>query len=294
MHSDIYHDSNISRAETKLLKTSSWLDIMWLWLFCLSTIASTAQVTSRSTYLEMDSLRRKSVKLQNEGKTEEALTLLRRCDSMALKELNIIYDAMSCEIMPTQEELTTSPHNEDKSLRIITLLVLIDLIGLVFFFYLEKQRAYKKLVIKNQEWAQHNSVIDSILTDQEDKTQGLSGKERELFVKILDRFEKHKAYLDPDLNITDFSKALESNRNAVSKLINSQFDKSFSALLNEYRIKEAINILGKPENQRYTMQAISEMCGYHSRQVFYIAFKKETGVTPNEFVKMLRSKDFEE
>lgn len=242
----------------------------------------------------MDSLRQLSIALQAEGKTEEALTLLRRCDSLALRELHNIREHVTYDIKQVKEEVRSSTRDKSQLQKIITLLILLDLIGLVFFFYLEKQRAYKKLVIKNQEWAQHNSVIENILTENEDKARELNDKERDLFVKILDRFEKHKAYLDPELNITDFSKALESNRNAVSKLINTQFNKSFSALLNEYRIREAINILGKPENQRYTMQAISEMCGYHSRQVFYVAFKKETGVTPNEFVKMLRNKDFEE
>ena len=53
-------------------------------------------------------------------------------------------------------------------------------------------------------------------------------------------------------------------------------------------------MLNDETNKKYTMQAISEMCGYKNRQVFYVAFKKETGVTPTEFVKMKSSRDFEE
>lgn len=105
----------------------------------------------------------------------------------------------------------------------------------------------------------------------------------ELLINMKHLFRKEKVYLDPDLSINDLALKLNSNKTAVSKIINSNLQKNFPSLLNEYRINEAMNILADPKNDVYKMEVIGEMCGYKNRQVFHNAFKKATGVTPAHF-----------
>ena len=69
----------------------------------------------------------------------------------------------------------------------------------------------------------------------------------------------------------------------LSHVINAYLHQNFSSLLNSYRIKESLKLLGDPQFFHEKMEVIGEMCGYNNRQVFHQAFKKEMGITPNHF-----------
>jgi len=173
----------------------------------------------------------------------------------------------------------------------IFLFFLIDAIGLFIFLYLEKQRAYKKLVRKNMEWATRTNKMEACL----DKDNGeFDTKEQQILTKLINLFTNDKIYLNSELNINEIAKQLGTNRSVLSKIINTYFNKTCPALLNEYRINEAVKLLMDTKTRNYKMEAISEMCGYNNRQVFHSAFKRETGVTPNDFRTMANSKDINE
>lgn len=173
----------------------------------------------------------------------------------------------------------------------IFLFFLVDAIGLFLFLYLEKQRAYKKLVRKNMEWATKATKM----RECPDKDNGeFDIKEQQILTKLINLFTNDKIYLNSELNINEIAKQLGTNRSVLSKIINTYFNKNFPALLNEYRINEAVKLLMDTKTRNYKMEAIGEMCGYNNRQVFHSAFKRETGVTPNDFRTMSNSKDIHE
>lgn len=232
---------------------------------------------------KMDSLvevyRQQSYLLEQEGNYAEALQNLRKCDSLMLHKTTVIIPQESA-----QKQKTSKVH------RMVVVLLIIDLLGLMFFFYLERKRAYKKLVQKNIEWAAQKPVLE--MPDLEVAPAEL--KEAALTQQLMVMLEKDRIFLDDMVNVNVVAQRLNTNRNVISRIVNTRFHKNFAALMNEYRIREAIRLLNEEQNRKYTMQAISEMCGYKNRQVFYVAFKKETGVTPTEFLKMKTSRDFEE
>lgn len=257
-------------------------------LLMIPTVASAISKPTKNASHTRDSLsavyRNQSYDLEEKGDYVEALHYLRMCDSLS-----------QGDAFPE-----TTMHSEGKQLdakvyRMIVVLVIVDMVGLMLFFYLEKKRAYKKLVKKNIEWAgQDHPIAITSLLDVTAKIDESDDKETMMTRQLMLMFEKEKVFLDENLSIVTIAQRLNTNRNVVSKIVNTRFKKNFAALLNEYRIKEAIRMLNDETNKKYTMQAISEMCGYKNRQVFYVAFKKETGVTPTEFVKMKSSRDFEE
>lgn len=163
-----------------------------------------------------------------------------------------------------------------------TLLIfaLVDIIGLFMFLYLEKQRSYKKLVSKNIQWAKQ---IDFKALDE---------TERQNITKFVKLFDEERIYTNKDLTINDLAIKLCVSKATVSKLSNSYFSKTVPALINEYRIKEAVNLLTDATTSNYKIEAISDMCGFNTRQVFHAVFKKETGLTPVQFQKMALNKDF--
>lgn len=69
----------------------------------------------------------------------------------------------------------------------------------------------------------------------------------------------------------------------------AEADTSFNALRNDYRIREACRRLADRQNYgNYTIEAISHELGFKSRTHFSALFKKTTGLTPGEYVKLSR------
>ncbi|MDR1182462.1 MAG: AraC family transcriptional regulator [Bacteroidales bacterium] len=192
----------------------------------------------------------------------------------------------------------------------VFIFVFIDILGLFFFMYLQRQRTYMHLVKKNMEWAQTNTLqpdIDETQQTQQEiipinqvdnvpKNRGtVNYKEQDLLLRFVRLFKEEKIHLKSDITIQEVALLLDTNKYTLSKIINTCFHKSFPALVNEYRIKEAINLLSNTrQSSIYTLEAIGEQSGFRSRQVFYMVFKKSTGVTPNDFRKMRFSRDFRE
>lgn len=105
----------------------------------------------------------------------------------------------------------------------------------------------------------------------------------------LDRLMKeNRPYTNPDLKIADLAVTLGVSQHSLSFLFNQYLDKSYYDYVNEYRVKEFKVLIDAGDNERYTLTAMSEMCGFSSRASFFRHFKKLTGITPNEYIKQQR------
>ena len=93
--------------------------------------------------------------------------------------------------------------------------------------------------------------------------------------------DKEKPYLNPDFQLTDLRRVVPLNRTYLSQLINTEYGCSFYQWVNGLRIHEAKRM--KLEHPEWTIQEISQRCGFSSRQVFTRSFLRETGITPSEW-----------
>ena len=84
----------------------------------------------------------------------------------------------------------------------------------------------------------------------------------------------------------DLAKKLDVLPNYLSQVINSKENKTFYDLVNEERVNAFIQNIKKPASQQYTMLAIAFDCGFNSKASFNRNFKKYTGHTPSEYVKL--------
>ncbi|NTV84457.1 MAG: AraC family transcriptional regulator, partial [Bacteroidales bacterium] len=57
----------------------------------------------------------------------------------------------------------------------------------------------------------------------------------------------------------------------------------FYGVINEYRIKEAEELLLKDSLNQMKIEVLGEMVGFQSKSSFNACFKKVTGMTPSEF-----------
>ncbi|MDR3047289.1 MAG: AraC family transcriptional regulator [Bacteroidales bacterium] len=228
---------------------------------------------------------------------QQAFENLKIVDSLLLNQIqqdSIIIAELSKKVKLTSQNQELL----DKKVRNgLILFILLDVLGMFMFLYLEKQRAYLKLVRKNVEWAQPQNSATQLMDEEKDaysETFNIDKKDKELFLQCLSLFQNDKIYLNPDITVQDIAKTLNCNKNNLSKIVNTCSRKTFPALLNEYRVKEAIRLLTDEKKSAYKLEVIGEMSGYKNRQVFHCAFKKETGVTPNDFRKISFSTDFVE
>lgn len=139
--------------------------------------------------------------------------------------------------------------------------------------------AFKEM-LKNHLTGNRQKYQNSTL-DDDDKTM--------LTNRILKVFEDTEEIFALDFNMQKLATLVNSNYNNVSQVVNEQFGKNFSQLLNEYRIKEACRRLNNLEKYgNMTIESIGNDLGYGSRSTFITQFKALTSLTPSEFQNLAR------
>jgi tetratricopeptide (TPR) repeat protein len=106
---------------------------------------------------------------------------------------------------------------------------------------------------------------------------------KHLFTEIDRVLIKEKVFLNPDLTLSNLAEMLNSNTAYVSKAINLHYEKSFSNVINEFRIKEARRMLADKKFNHITIEGIARETGFRSMPSFNRAFKNLTGVSPSFF-----------
>jgi len=109
-------------------------------------------------------------------------------------------------------------------------------------------------------------------------------KKKEIVKTLTNYLNTSKAYTKFDLTISDLSKATNIHTKLISGSINTILNLNFNSYINHFRIEEAKNKLKNSTYSNLSIEGIGQEVGFHSKSTFYRAFKKETGVTPKEFV----------
>ena len=95
----------------------------------------------------------------------------------------------------------------------------------------------------------------------------------------------------PDFSLQQLADLVGSNYKYVSQVLNECYGKSFKQVLNEQRVREACIILNDPNQSAHlTIEAIAANLGFNSRSNFTVTFKRITGISPSDFMKMAKEK----
>lgn len=93
-----------------------------------------------------------------------------------------------------------------------------------------------------------------------------------------------KVYLDPDLTLIGLSNRLKTNRTYLSKIINLNYNCTFSEFVNMRRIEHALSIIHDRKSKGLSLKEISAECGYANQASFIRNFSKIMGKTPSEYI----------
>lgn len=94
---------------------------------------------------------------------------------------------------------------------------------------------------------------------------------------------RDKPYKDPNLTLGQLANMLDISPNQLSQAINSAGEKSFYQYINEYRIREFLELATQPKFEHYTFFALALDCGFNSKTTFNKYFKLVTGRTPSQY-----------
>nr|WP_198999688.1 helix-turn-helix domain-containing protein [Flavobacterium sp. ASV13] len=108
----------------------------------------------------------------------------------------------------------------------------------------------------------------------------------------LQKFEKSKRILEPDLDLTKMAGYFNTNTKYLSQIIARHRNKRFSEYINELKID---HIAQRIRNERllrnYTHEALAEEAGFSSTRRFVNAFASSTGITLKYFIEELQKED---
>lgn len=136
---------------------------------------------------------------------------------------------------------------------------------------------YKQKDSQKKEKYQYNNL------DEADKAR--------LCEQILAVMENSPEILSSDFTVERLAQMVGSKYKYVSQVINETYGCNFSTFINEYRIKEACRRIGDREHYgNLTIEAIAHEVGFKSRTTFIASFKKVTGLTPSEYIKISLSR----
>lgn len=180
----------------------------------------------------------------------------------------------------------------------IAAIILVIVIGLFVVNKMRKKinNTLSELVNKNLSQMKSEQKMSNLIKKQPEieaysENSPLTNEQKDLLLynNFKEWLEKEKQYLRSDLHLNTVSRELGTNRSYLSKSINAQGTR-FTELVNRYRVQEVLSIFEDEEDIRnsFTLQEIASEAGFHTKSVFFDAFRKETGMTPNQFKEYLK------
>lgn len=105
--------------------------------------------------------------------------------------------------------------------------------------------------------------------------------------KIERLMQSERLYKNPSLTLSDIASALDTQPKTISRIVNQGFSMNFNDFINHYRIEAVIEQLKSGEQKTKTFLGIALDCGFNSKATFNRAFKKNTSVSPKQFLDKL-------
>ena len=119
-------------------------------------------------------------------------------------------------------------------------------------------------------------------------TDTLSEELKDNLVRL---FTEDKIYKDSTLNLESLSEKLNTTRHNASQVINEHFGVNFFELINKFRINEVISIFNEDVHGNLHIIDVAYEVGYNNKVTFNKAFKKETSLTPSQFIELNRKQN---
>lgn len=169
----------------------------------------------------------------------------------------------------------------------VVLMAAVVIIILLYKYYrksLRQRQMLEELYHKAKEQAEHP------LRPKRPSSPDMQQAE-DIYNKVESVMQTSREIFSPDFTADRLAELSGYKPRQVSQAISAVADKNFNTLLGEYRVREACRRMADPAFHHLTYAAIAEGVGFRSRTNFVAVFKRVTGLTPTEYVRMSRKAD---
>lgn len=112
----------------------------------------------------------------------------------------------------------------------------------------------------------------------------LDDREQAVLARLERAFETERLYLEDSLTIGALAERLGTREHVLRRVINRGLAyRNFNDFLHAWRIREACEVLARPDQARLPVLSIAMKVGYGSIGAFNRAFKARVGTTPTDF-----------
>jgi AraC-like DNA-binding protein len=166
---------------------------------------------------------------------------------------------------------------------VISNLVVLIMIWSVAIWGLRQKPGFEELYQSNDETQE---VLKSI-TDNKYQRSALNEQLTDSIVSKLNHAMEHdRLFLDASLSLPKLAKHISRSAYHISQTLNETLGMNFFDYVNRYRVNAAKQQL---QNTDDTVLDIAMDVGFNAKSSFYTAFKKDTGITPNQYRKESRA-----
>jgi len=99
-----------------------------------------------------------------------------------------------------------------------------------------------------------------------------------------------KLYLDNELSLPQLAESISVSVHDLSYLLNDRMGVNFFEFVNTYRVEEAKQIMLDDKYKHLNILGVAFNSGFNSKTTFNTVFKKQTGLSPSQFIQQAKLK----
>lgn len=211
----------------------------------------------------------------------------------ALQETRIKHDIYSREQQINAQQLVILHNRYKITILAGILLVLAVALVMAYLSYKKKDRLYSAIVSQNREYMRREQTLREQLgklrrSEAQPAAPSLpSDKQHDLMDRFTELMNEARLFTDASLTVATVADKLGTNRTYLSKAINESTGKTFTQVVNDYRIHQAIAEISDLAANKPLKQIAAEV-GFSSLSTFYVTFQASTGMTPARYRSKLK------
>lgn len=219
----------------------------------------------------------------------------------ALQEARIKNDIVSRDREIDRQKIELLSTRNNMILLVGGIILLLILLASTFYSKHRKEKLYTAIVNQNREYLKREAMLldrlekarnaddETTTADQSAQSSSIStDKIKDLMERFTALMLEQKLFTDPGLSVSSVAEYLSTNRTYLSKAINESTGNTFTQVVNDYRIREAIRLISDTE-ANIPLKQIAFDVGFNSMSTFYVTFQSITGMTPARYRSKTRA-----
>ena len=200
----------------------------------------------------------------------------------AMMSINNIH--FLAEIKKAEDTLNRMEERHDSMVTILAAAIILILAVSVFVVVLWR----KNRILHDRNNALYQRYQQTLRPSVKPQTgREADAHDEELMEKIKNTMLADAGIFESGYSIDRLAASVGEKTRTVSETINRVYGDNFYALLNSYRIREACRRINAGGNtSRLTIEGIAHSVGFKSRTSFLNYFKRNTGITPSEYIRI--------